>query len=146
MPKFDFADPPMEPGELAHTLAQSCLKHNGLALSANQIGLRIRAFIIKATPMICMINPNIVGESTNLTEDDEGCLSHPGLVLKVNRSDVIRVRFANPSGEIDTNRYEGITCRIIQHEVDHLNGILFTSNVSRLKLEMARKKARKAGR
>ncbi len=146
MPKFDFADPTIDPLELAHILAQSCLKHGGIGLSANQIGLRIRAFIVQANPMICMINPNIVGTSDDVTTDEEGCLSYPNLILKKKRFDVIRIRYAMPNADIVTNRYEGMTARIIQHEMDHMNGVLFTDGVSKLKLEMARKKKAKLER
>jgi len=140
MPKFDFLAPSIDPTELAHILAQSCLKHDGLGLSSNQIGLRQRAFIIKANPMICMINPNIVSSSDGMTTDEEGCLSYPNLLLKKKRYNVIRVRYATPNGDIQTEKFERLTARIIQHEMDHLNGILFTDGVSRIKLEMAMKK------
>jgi peptide deformylase len=145
MPKYDFADDDAIPHatELAHTLAQSCIHHDGLGLSANQLGLRVRAFIMTATPMICMFNPVIVGESEATTTDDEGCLSYPGLILKIKRFDVIRVRYAKPNADIVTERYEGMTARIIQHEVDHLNGILFPDKVSKLKMEILRKKMKK---
>lgn len=143
IPKFDFANPPIDPIELAHILAQSCLKYKGLGLSAPQIGLRHRACIINANPMICMINPNIVGMSEQVDVDEEGCLSFPNLVVKVKRHRVIRVRYAMPNADIKTERFEGMTARIIQHEVDHLNGILFTNRASPIHVEQARKRKRR---
>jgi peptide deformylase len=143
MPKFDFKEPIIDPTGLAHILAQSCLKYNGIGLSAPQIGLRYRACIIKASPMICMFNPNIVGESESKTDGEEGCLTFPNLIIKVKRSDVIRVRYAMPNGEIKTDRFEGLTSRIVQHEISHLDGKLFVDGLSRLKLEQICKKTNK---
>ena len=143
MPKFDFAEPPIDPIMLAHILAQSVIKHNGIGLAANQIGLRHRAFIMKSTPMICMINPVIVGESDEETIGEEGCLTFPNLIIKVKRSNILRVRFTEPNGNIRTEKYEGMTSRIIQHELDHLDGILFHDRATRYHLEQALKKQKK---
>lgn len=140
---FDFQNPEIDPIEVAHTLAQTCLMQNGLGLSCNQIGLPVRAMIIKANPMLCMFNPVIVGRSEATTVDEEGCLSFPGLILKIQRNNVIRVRYARPNGEIVTEKYEGMTSRIIQHETDHLDGVVFTRKVSKLMLDMAQKRAAK---
>ncbi len=142
-PKFDFLDPPMDPIELAHTLAQSCLKYEGLGLSAPQIGLPYRACIIKADPMICMFNPKIVGESMGAEYGEEGCLSFPNLIIKVKRAQVIRVRFTQPNFEVKTERFEGMTARIIQHEMDHLDGITFHTRATSYHLEQAKKSKRK---
>jgi peptide deformylase len=142
-PNFDFLNPPMDPIELAHTLAQTCLKHNGLGLSAPQIGLPYRACIIKADPMICMFNPKIVGESLGDEYQEEGCLSFPNLIIKIKRAQVIRVRFTQPNNDVRTERYEGMTARIIQHEIDHLDGITFQQRATSYHLMQAKKKKRK---
>lgn len=143
MEQFDVLNPPTDPVELAHTLAQSLLKHEGLGLSAPQIGLPYRACIIKANPMICMINPKIVGESLGAEYGEEGCLSYPNLIIKIKRSQVIRVRYTQPNFEVKTERYEGMTARIIQHEIDHLDGITFQQRATPYHLQVARNKKRK---
>jgi len=140
---FDFLNPPIDPLELAHMLAQTCLKHNGLGLAAPQIGLPHRAFIIKANPMICMFNPKIVGESLGEEYMEEGCLSYPNLVIKIKRASVIRVRYTQPNADIKTERFEGMTARIIQHELDHLDGITFQQRATQYHLETAKKRKRR---
>lgn len=140
---FDILNPPTDPIQLAHTLAQSLLKHEGLGLSAPQIGLPYRACIIKANPMLCMINPKIVGESLGEEYAEEGCLSYPNLILNIKRAQVIRVRFTQPNLEVKTERYEGMTARIIQHELDHLDGITFQQRATSYHLEQGKKRKRK---
>lgn len=143
MPKFDATNPMMDPIELAHILAQSVLHHNGLGLSAPQIGIRANACVIKASPMIVMLNPQIVGESDQEAYDVEGCLSFPNMIIKIKRPSVIRVRYMQPNYEMKTERFEGLTARIIQHEVDHLEGILFQDRATEYHLEQAKKHYRK---
>lgn len=144
---FDFDNPSMDPVTLAHTLAQSCIEYDGLGLSANQIGLRERACIINGLQMICMINPVIVDASLDQQSYmEEGCLTFPNLFLKIKRPDVVRVRYTLPNGETVTERYVGMTSRVIQHEVDHLDGILFIDRATKVHLEQGRTKKKKADR
>jgi peptide deformylase len=80
-----------------------------------------------------------------IIELEEGCLSFPGIVLKVKRSQHIKVRYENIQGETKTNTYTGMTARIIQHECEHLDGEFFFTGLSKLKLQLALKKAKKLG-
>lgn len=143
--EFDFDNPPMDPIVLAHTLAQTMISNDGLGLAAPQIGLPYRVCIINANPLICMFNPRIVSTGIEQVKLEEGCLTFPGLILSINRPKVIRVRYTLPNRETLTQDYIGMTARIIQHETDHLNGVLFTSHVSKLNLALALKKAKKNG-
>jgi len=147
MEKFDFSNPPVNPTLLAHILARKCIEYNGLGLSCNQLmGLPYRACIIKAQPMICMFNPVIVAESEESEYLEEGCLTFPNFLIKIKRPIVIRVRYTEPNGNTLTNRYEGMTARIIHHEIDHLNGILFSDRATIYHLEQARNRKRKYDR
>lgn len=145
-PKFDFSNPPYHPDELAHRLTQTMIARGGVGLAAPQIGLPYRAFALKSNPILVCFNPIVVDASTEQIEMEEGCLTFPGLVLKIKRPKIIKVRFTLPNGETRTEKFIGMTARIFQHENDHLDGILFTSKVSPLKLEMARKKLKKMER
>ena len=145
-PTWDWADPPMDAIELAHRLAQTCLEHDALGLSGPQIGLPYRACIVKANPMICMFNPKIVDVSLGEEYGDEGCLSYPNLVISIKRASVIRLRYARPNGDVVTERYEGMTARIMQHEIDHLDGITFQKRATHYHLEKAKKAMRKTSR
>ena len=83
-------------------------------------------------------------ESTEGEEEyQEGCISYPGLFLKVKRSKSIKVRFTDMYGLTKEQRFDGLTARIFQHELDHLNGVLFTSKVSKTSLDRARDKVKK---
>jgi len=144
-PKFNFADPPINPVELYNTLGEAMLAHNGVGLTACQIGLPYNAFVLRTDPVMAMFNAEIVDASPEKVTLEEGCLSFPGVLLKVERAQVIRVRYSDPLGNRKTAKFQDITARIIQHELDHVNGIPFGNRVSRLSLEQAIKKARKQG-
>lgn len=147
MEKFDFAEPPMDPIELAHDLAQTMLHHNGLGLAANQIGLPYRAFAINANPIIVCFNPIIV-DSTESKQSvlEEGCLSYPGLLVKVKRPVKIKVRYTEPNADIKTTFFEGLTARIFCHELAHLDGRTFIDDCSYIEKERVRKKLRHEAR
>lgn len=145
MELFDFSAPPTDPIELAHVLAQNLLHYSGFGLAAPQIGLPYRVFIIKANPMICCFNPKIVDKSEEINYHDEGCLSIPGVSIRLKRHSRIRVRYNQPNGQIKTDTFQNFTARIFQHELDHLDGILMTMHRERAALELALKKAHKMG-
>ena len=141
--KFDFSNPPTDPLELAVDLAETCLHHNGLALSANQVGLPYRVFVIRGEEIIVCFNPVLVDQSEETIVLEEGCLSFPNLFVKVKRPKKIKVRYTEPNGETKTQIFDGFTARVFQHELDHLNGIVYTSRANKFHLEQARKRAKK---
>lgn len=144
-PEFDFHNPPCDPIELARKVADNMLWYDGLGLSANQIGLPYRVFSMKTNPVLVCFNPEIVDQSSKLEKADEGCLTFPGITGKVKRYVAIRVRYQEPNGEFQTRTLNGLTARIFQHELDHMNGMLFTDHMTRLELELQIKKAKKRG-
>lgn len=136
--KFDFSvdgDPMIWVEEMAQVLE----KKNGLAISANQIGLGKRIIVIKADPPLAMINPRIVDVSEEKILLDEGCLSYPGLIVKVRRPKSIRVRYQIPNGETVTEKYTGMTARVIQQQVELLDGITMLDSCSIVQREKAKK-------
>ena len=74
---------------------------------------------------------------------DEGCITYPGLFLKVKRAKTIKVRYIDMNGVEKEQRFDGLTARIFQHELDHLNGIVYISKVSRTVLERSKDKVKK---
>ena len=141
---FDFATADVDPIELAANLADTMLEHNGLGLAANQVGLRYRVFVMKASPLpIVCYNPRIVDTSTETVLLEEGCLSYPNLWVKVKRPKKIKVRYAEPNGNIVTQVFDGMTARVFQHELDHLDGIVHTKRANKFHLEQARKNAKR---
>lgn len=138
---FDFENPPFDPIAFSHELIKFMYENNGMGICANQIGLGYRIFALRATPENFVIfNPRIVGSSTQQVVLEESCLSFKGLVVKVKRPQHIRMRFQTPNGETMTKQFTGITARCVQHEIDHLNGILFYNKANRFHRETALRK------
>lgn len=141
--RFKFDDPPTDPVELAHTLAQSMLAHGGIGLAANQLGLPYRAFAIMGEQIIVCFNPLIVDSSTEMVYLEEGCLSYPGLYVKIKRPRRIKVRYTEPNGNTVTRIFEDMTARVFQHELDHLDGVVHISRANRIHREQAFKQPKK---
>jgi len=140
---FDFANPPINPRELALSLIETMVYYHGLGLSANQVGLPYRVFVMGAESVgFACFNPEII--SAEGEEDySEGCISYPGLFLKVKRAKSIKVRYTDMNGVQKEQQFDGLTARIFQHELDHLNGVDFTSKVSKTVLSRAKDKVKK---
>lgn len=129
---------------LAFSMAETLNKYEGLGLSANQVGLPHRVCAINMGDEIwTMFNPEIIEKSETLANYQEGCLSYPGLYLKVKRPDYIKVRFQAVNGSFLEKEFNGLTAVCIQHEIDHLDGIVYTDRVSPIKLEQEKKKIKK---
>jgi peptide deformylase len=107
-------------------LEKTMLATDGAGLAAPQIGKNIRLAVINSKDgAFCIINPKIVNKSWAKELDQEGCLSIPGIFGKVKRHKKITLTFLNPRGEIVKQTVQGLMARVIQHEVDHLDGVLF---------------------
>ena len=118
--------------------------YGGLGLSANQCGVFERVFVIGTDQFqIACINPRIVGKSPSTIKESEGCLSYPGLYVKVDRPDWVEVEYTNENGELIQTRLDGVTARCFQHELDHMNGIRMVEHVGAVALQMARRKQEK---
>lgn len=142
---FDFNNTDIDPVEFATNLIKTMNHYQGIGLSANQCGLPYRVFVMKGDPNYVCFNPKIVMPSEEEVLLEEGCLSYPGIVVKIKRPKHIRVRFSTPSGQVTTKTFTGMSARIFQHEMMHLEGKTFKDYCSRLTLEMAIKKANKKG-
>lgn len=141
---FDFQNPPENPQDIAMELMKTMNENNGIGLAANQIGKPYRVFAIRGYPenYVCF-NPRVVHTSDETILLEEGCLSFPNLLVKIKRPKQIRVRFQTPSGVVETKVFDGLTARVFQHELDHLDGILFYKRANRIHREQAFKKLEK---
>lgn len=118
--------------------------YGGLGLSANQCGEYKRVFVIGyGDQSFACINPKIISHSEEIVRDKEGCLSYPGMYLTIPRYKSIDVEFLDEMGKVVQTRFDGITARCFQHELDHMNGIKYTKHVGPASLMMARKKQTK---
>lgn len=141
MPAFDFTTHP-DPQALVDSLWDCQKANEAVGLAANQVGLEYRVFVMGMDEQIAAFNP-VVLEENDPTRGPEGCLTYPGLALDVERPFRITVSYQDVTGAPVEREFEGLLARCFCHETDHLNGITFTSKVSRLKLDMAMKKLKK---
>lgn len=128
---------------IARLLIDTGKAYGALGIAAPQIGYNYRVFAIGSGDQwqVCF-NPKIE-TVTDKQIGPEGCLSFPGLKLTIKRYKRVDVRFQMPNGEEREETYEDLTARCFQHEMDHLDGIVFTSKVGELSLMRAREKRRK---
>ena len=140
IPEFDFDNPPVDPNAFASSLVETCIKHEGFGLSANQCGFRHRVFVVGAgEEYVAFYNPKIVSSSGS-TKLPEGCLSFKNLYLEVERPESIEVEYQDFTGTHKTAKFSGLTARCFQHELDHLNGVCYTKHVGPVALKMANKR------
>lgn len=138
--RFDFRDPPFDPVKFAYSLVETMNAHRALGLAAPQVGVPYRIIAFPASPNVVAFNPIIVDHVDEETNLEEGCLTYPGLLLKTKRYRAIKVRYARPNGEYVTEKYADMTARVIQHEVDHLDGLTIYNNRDGVEKYMAQKK------
>ena len=121
---------------------------NGIGLAACQVGLPQRVIVLDVSPidpqqgLFAMINPEIISEEGEV-DHEEGCLSVPDCLEKVKRKEKIRARGLSQEGKEIEVTAEGILAIALQHEIDHLNGILILDRLSRLKRDIYRNKLKK---
>jgi peptide deformylase len=123
----------------------------GIGLAAPQVGVLRRAFVAdlggeNERAPIYVINPEIIARSDTTNIAEEGCLSLPKHIGDVARYDQVRVRYLDREGATQEIEADGLLARCLQHEIDHLNGILFVDHLSALKRTMILRKLAKAKR
>lgn len=143
LPLFDFDNPPVNPEELARNLLDTMREHKGIGLSANQVGLPYRVFVMEGEPAFACFNPKIVDVSEEIVSLMEGCLSYKGVGVPIKRPAHIRVRFTAPNGNTMTRKFTGMTARIFLHEYDHLQGINFLRKMHPVHKEKALRQLKK---
>lgn len=134
------------PEQLEKDMIQIMKASYGRGLAGNQVGILKRVFVIHLEghpEPIAMFNPNILETDSTENLSEEGCLSFPNLWLKVKRPVKIKSEYFDKNGNKCIIDLTGINARCFLHELDHLNGITFTSKVSQMSLMLARKKQRK---
>ena len=118
---------------------------NGIGLAATQIGVAKQVAVIDISPEknepLVIVNPAIQILDPSKTEDyDEGCLSVPGFFEKISRPSDIKLIFQDLNGKKQEIKPEGLLTKVVQHELDHLNGRLFVDHISELKRRRIRNK------
>ncbi len=129
---------------LIRDMFETMYAEDGVGLAAPQVGIARRVIVVDprddAVAPFALVNPEISSASQETERGEEGCLSLPGLKELVDRSRSVTVTGLNEAGEPVTIAAEGLLARILQHEVDHIDGILFIDRVSPLKRKMLLKR------
>ncbi|RDI59386.1 peptide deformylase [Microvirga subterranea] len=138
--------------KLADDMLETMYDAPGVGLAAIQIGVPLRMVTMDVSktegerePMV-LINPEIVWASEEKRVYEEGCLSIPEYYEEVERPDRIRFRYMNLKGEIIEQDAEELMATCVQHEIDHLNGVLFIDHLSKLKRDRVMTKFKKAAK
>lgn len=133
---------------LAHNMAETMFEQQGIGLAAPQIGQPVRLIVVDFSlgqdrqHVVAMINPQIIGEEGEEVHE-EGCLSIPGIYGEVTRAAQIGVRFLDINGDPHEFECKELGARVVLHETDHLNGVLFVDRISPLRRTMLQGKLRK---
>ena len=135
--------------ELSDAMFETMKKYGGIGLSANQVGLPFNMFVLgdhpdveKGLKMTCF-NPMIISSSVEEETMKEGCLTFPFVFLNITRPRKVVVKYEDENGDLKEGSLDGMISRVFQHEHDHMLGKTFVDGVSKMKLDMAYKKAEK---
>lgn len=129
----------------------------GIGLAAVQVGVHKRILVMdinqreegsidRTKPPLVLINPEIVGSSPEINTYEEGCLSFPGHYAEVKRPKTVKVRYLDRQGKEQLMEAEGLLATCVQHEMDHLNGVVFVDHISSMKRDIIVRKLKKAKR
>ena len=134
--------------KLIRDMTETMYQANGIGLAACQVGVSRRVIVVDVSPIdpekefFAMVNPEVISEEGEI-EHEEGCLSVPDCLEKLKRKEKVLVRGFSPVGKEIEISAEGILAIAIQHEIDHVNGVLILDRISRLKREIYRNKLKK---
>jgi peptide deformylase len=121
--------------KLVKQMLQTMYSEDGIGLAAPQVGVHKQVLVVDcelenaATPPLVMINPVITSQSKDVCVIQEGCLSIPNVFLDVTRPEVVEVSYKDEQGRPRKMLAKDLMARVIQHEIDHLNGVLFVDRV-----------------
>ena len=137
--------------QLLDDMAETMYDAPGIGLAANQIGSLERLIVMDcgsddAPELWQMINPEIIWKSEETSKLEEGCLSIPGHNAEVIRPAIVKARYLDMDGKMQEMEADGLLAACIQHEIDHLNGVLFIDHLSRLKKNMIWRRILKSAR
>ena len=141
IPEYTEAIPNPSMKNLVARLKMTMKMYNGIGLSANQCGIFQRVFVIGTEHFqIACINPKVVAKSEDLSRENEGCLSFPGMFMKIERPTWVDAEFYDETGAFKQIRLEGLTAKCYLHELDHMNGVKFIEHAGPLAVQMARQR------
>jgi peptide deformylase len=142
-PEFSFENPEVDPNEFASRLVETAIKHKTFGLSAIQCGFNYRVFVVGSNDQyVAYFNPKIISTEGE-KHMQENCVSFPLLTLAITRPEKIKVEYQDFTGALHQAEFHGLTARVFLHELDHLNGIVYTTRCKPLALKSGMKKVEK---
>jgi len=144
----DLENPGFDPVELKQQMTDVMLASGGIGLTASQVGLDYKVFVMGDKPenVTIHINPTVLQYTEETVNELEGCLSFPNMFVKIKRPKEILAEFYDENLEKQVVKITGYSARCYLHELDHCLGITFKDRASKLKWDMAKKKAKKYDR
>ena len=147
LPEITADTEPENRKELLDNMVETMKHYGGIGLSANQVGLALRMFVFGDNKhYIPCFNPRIIAYSDKKVPMEEGCLTYPGLFVKIIRPEWVTVTFEDENRELHEETFRDLLARVFQHEYDHMEGIDFRNLAGRLSLDMAQRKVKRATR
>lgn len=135
--------------DLTDFMFQTMTRYGGIGLSANQVGLPFNMFVMGGHPQVenglkmACFNPMILSVGDEEIMMKEGCLTYPFIFLAIKRPRKCVAKYTDESGDLKEASLDGLLSRVYQHEYEHMLGRTFTEHASKMKLQMAEKKAKK---
>ena len=147
LPEITAETEPEDRVELTNNMAETMKHYGGIGLSANQVGIALRMFVFgDKEHFIPCFNPKILEYGGPDMAIEEGCLTYPGLFVKIYRPDWIVAQWEDEKRELHEANLSDLHSRIFQHEYDHMEGIDFRSRAGKVSLDMAQRKVKRAKR
>lgn len=117
---------------MLNDMVETMHKAEGVGLAAPQVGINLRMFVLDIADgkIRRVVNPEFIEMSEKIVENEEGCLSVPGIYKKVKRPEAVKIKYLNQNGEEVIEEADGLLARALQHEYDHLEGELFVDKIS----------------
>ena len=141
LPEITAETEPEDRKELLDNMVETMKHYGGIGLSANQCGIPIRMFVFGDNEnYVPCFNPRIIETAGELIPIEEGCLTYPGLFVKIFRPDMVTATFEDENRELHKETFTGLMARVFLHEMDHMEGIDFTSRAGKMALDIAKRK------
>ena len=147
LPEITAETEPESRQELLDNMVETMKHYGGIGLSANQCGIPIRMFVFGDNEnYVPCFNPRIIEASEKKIPIEEGCLTYPGLFVKIFGPDEVTATFEDENRELHKENFTGLQSRVFQHEYDHMQGIDFRSLAGRMALNIAQRKLKRGQR
>tara|TARA_B100001250_G_C19447932_1_gene634684 strand:- start:73 stop:600 length:528 start_codon:yes stop_codon:yes gene_type:complete len=141
LPEITAETEPESRQELLDNMVETMKHYGGIGLSANQCGIPIRMFVFgDNNNYVPCFNPRIIKTAGERIPIEEGCLTYPGLFVKIFRPESVTATFEDENRELHEETFTGLMARVFLHEMDHMDGIDFTSRAGKMALDIAKRK------